>query len=268
MAFQSIKFQTDNHIATMTMNRPQKLNAMNEEMWTEMVAVFDSLDRDEDVRVLIITGEGKAFCAGGDVSPAKQGGEKVLEMNHSESIRRYERAHALEVTRHLRRLEIPVIAMVNGVAAGGGMDLALGCDIRIGCENTRFIVAFTRLGITPAMGGTWFLPRILGYPRAAEIVFTGDPIEAKEAEKLGLLNRLVPSAELENETMVLATKIASNPPIALRLAKLQMFKALTGDLDDNLDLSAPLQTIALLTEDYQEGLASLREKRKPTFKGR
>lgn len=268
MGFNCIKFEKDNHIAIMTMNRPQRLNAMNEEMWTEMTQAFDSLDKDEDVRVLVITGSGRAFCAGGDVNPVEQGGEKVLEMSHSESIRRYERAHAIEVTRHLRRLEIPVIAMVNGVAAGGGMDLALACDIRIGSEKTRFIVAFTQLGITPAMGGTWFLPRILGFPKAAEIVFTGDPIEAKDAERLGLLNRLVPSADLEQETMAMARKIVSNPPIALRLAKVQMYKALTGDLDDNLDLSAPLQTIALMTEDYREGISALREKRKATFKGR
>ncbi|MBI4289378.1 MAG: enoyl-CoA hydratase/isomerase family protein [Chloroflexi bacterium] len=268
MAFNAIKFESHNHITVLTMNRPEKLNAMNEEMWTEMVAAFDALDRDEQARVLVITGAGRAFCAGGDVSPAARGGEKVLDMDHSETIRRYERAHALEVTRHLRRLEIPVIAMVNGTAAGGGMDLALACDIRLASEKARFIVAFTQLGITPAMGGTWFLPRILGYPKAAEIVFTGDPIDAATAEKLGLINRLVPSADLEKETMALAEKIAGNPPIALRLAKLQMYKALTGDLDDNLDISAPLQTIALLTEDYREGIAALREKRRATFRGR
>ena len=158
--------------------------------------------------------------------------------------------------------------MVNGPAVGAGFDLALVCDLRIGSEKARFMNAFVRIGLFPGWGGTWLYPRVMGVGRALEFLFTGDFTEAEEAGRLGVLNRLVSSEELEKETMALATRIAEGPPIAMRLAKMQVYKGLNMEFETALNIAAACETITLSSEDHREGVAAFREKRKPQFKGR
>ena len=158
--------------------------------------------------------------------------------------------------------------MIHGAAVGGGFDLACACDLRTGSENTRFMVAFTRIGLFPGWGGTWLYPRIIGIPKAAEMLFTGDFLEAKDAERLGLLNKLVPAADLEKETMNLAGRIANGPPIAIRLAKMQLYKGLEMDLETAMKVAAACETITLTSEDHREGVKAFQAKRKTQYKGR
>ena len=158
--------------------------------------------------------------------------------------------------------------MVNGIAAGAGFDLALACDLRIGSENARFMNAFIRIGLFPGWGGTWLYPRVMGLGKALEYLLTGDFLEAKEAEKLGVLNRLVPADELEKETMSLARKLAVGPPIAIKLTKLQVYKGLGMDLETALQIAAACETITLSSEDHKEGISAFLEKRQATYHGR
>ena len=158
--------------------------------------------------------------------------------------------------------------MVNGAAVGAGCDLAMACDMRTGCESTRFMNAFVRIGLFPGWGGTWLYPRVMGVGRALEFLFTGDFMEAEEAGRLGVLNRLVASEDLEKETMALATRIAEGPPIAMRLAKMQVYKGLNMEFETALNVAAACETITLSSEDHREGVAAFREKRKADFKGR
>jgi 2-(1,2-epoxy-1,2-dihydrophenyl)acetyl-CoA isomerase len=158
--------------------------------------------------------------------------------------------------------------MVNGVASGWAFDLVLACDLRIGSEKARFNSAFVKVGLTPATGGVWLMPRIMGLPKAAEMIFTGDFVEAKEAERLGILNKVVPAEELEKETMDLARRLAQAPPLAIRLAKLQLYKDLQTNLEDALKMSATCQAICMASEDFKEGMAAFAEKRPAKFKGR
>jgi enoyl-CoA hydratase/carnithine racemase len=166
-------------------------------------------------------------------------------------------------------MEKPVIAMVNGAAVGAGFDLSCGCDIRIGSPRARFMVAYVRIGLFPGFGGTWLYPRMLGsIGKAAELLFTGDFMEAEEAYRLGFLNKLVPEEELENTTREMARKIASGPPIAIRLSKLMLYKGLEFDLETAMKMAAAAETITLTSRDHEEGTAAFRESRRPMYEGR
>jgi enoyl-CoA hydratase/carnithine racemase len=240
------------------------MNALNPKMSEELVQALQEVNQDEDARVLVVTGAGKAFCTGADV-----GGMSPEERRPkgAEEIRRGFR-NIQAIILGLHRLEKPTIAMINGAAVGGGFDLACSCDLRTGSEHARFMVAFTRIGLFPGWGGTWLYPRIIGVPKAAEMLFTGDFMEAKEAERYGLLNKLLPAADLEKETMALARRIANGPPIAIRLAKMQLYKGLDMDLETALQVAAACETITLTSEDHKEGVAAFREKRRPQYKGK
>jgi enoyl-CoA hydratase/carnithine racemase len=169
----------------------------------------------------------------------------------------------------LQRLEKPVIAMINGAAVGAGFDMACGCDIRIGTARARFMVAYIRIGLFPGFGGTWLYPRMLGsMGKAAELLFTGDFLEAEEAHRLGFLNKLVPEEELEATTMEMARKIAAGPPIAMRLSKLMLYKGLEFDLETAMQMAAAAETITLTSHDHEEGAAAFRESRQPQYEGR
>jgi enoyl-CoA hydratase/carnithine racemase len=165
-------------------------------------------------------------------------------------------------------MQKPTIAMVNGVAVGGGFDVALACDLRIGSKDARFRNAFVKIGLFPGWGGTWLYPRVMGLGKALEYLFTGDFLGAEEAERLGVLNKMVVPEELEKETMVLARKIAQGPPIAIRLMKLQAYKGLQMDMETALEMAAACETITLNSEDHKEGVAAFREKREAQFKGK
>jgi enoyl-CoA hydratase/carnithine racemase len=262
MSFETILLAKKEGIGILTLNRPERLNAFNEKMEAEFVQALQEVSLDDEVRILVVTGAGKAFCAGADVG--RMSGES--RPKGAEEYRRGFR-NIQGIVLGLQRLEKPTLAMVNGSAVGGGFDLACACDLRTGSEFARFMVAFTRIGLFPGWGGTWLYPRILGVPKAAELLFTGDFLEAKEAERFGLLNKLVPAAELEKETMNLARRIANGPPIALRLAKMQLYKGLGMDLETAMQVAAACETITLTSQDHKEGVAAFREKRPPQYKG-
>lgn len=267
MEFKYIILKKEDNIVTLILNRPERLNAVNEEVFAEMNAALDEVARDPEARVFIITGAGRAFCAGADISSGESR-ERIMEIGNPAEQRSHLRRGPQTVIKKLHGLEIPTIAMVNGAAVGAGFDFALACDIRIGSETARFRVAFTTIGLVPGTGGAWFLPRIVGIGRAAELLFSGDFIDAKEAERIGILNRVVPPEDLEKETMALARRLAANPPLALKLDKYLMYKGLEVDLDTALEMAATAQTICLASEDHREGVAAFREKRQPVFKGR
>lgn len=264
MDSQTIILKKEAHIGTITLNRPEKLNAANQRMIQELLFALDDVGKDEEMRVLVLTGAGRGFCSGIDLSAAGGASDETPE-----TFRQSLRHGVQRVTLALQGLEVPTIASVNGAAVGLGFDWALACDIRIGSENARFMVAYTRLGAFPSTGGTYLMPRIMGLAKACQYVFTGDFLEAAEAERLGVLNILVPADELEKETMKLAQKIAKGPPIALKLAKLQMYKGLEIDnLPLALEFVAAAETIPHFSEDWREGLRAFAEKREPHFRGR
>jgi 2-(1,2-epoxy-1,2-dihydrophenyl)acetyl-CoA isomerase len=263
MDFQTILVSKEDHIAKVTLNRPEKLNAVNDQMVTELIEAFSNIAEDEEARVLMLTGAGRGFCAGADIE-----GSSIFNERDAERIRQRLKSEHQMAIQALRGIKVPTIAVVNGIASGMGFDIALACDIRIGSENARFMVAFTRIGLVSGDGGAWLMPRVMGLPKAAELTFTGDFLEAKEAEKIGVLNRLVPADKLEEEAMALAQRIAERPPIAIRLSKLQLYEGLLTDFQTSLDVAAANQAIAFLSQDHKEGIAAFREKRRPLFKGK
>jgi enoyl-CoA hydratase/carnithine racemase len=257
------------HIATLTLNRPERRNALNEVMQDEIGDALEEVEADDSIRVLIVTGAGRAFCAGGDLEQLKGGSEPGEWVSDKvDNIRRsFQRTQRFMLG--LQRMEKPVIAMVNGAAVGAGFDLSCGCDIRIGSPRARFMVAYVRIGLFPGFGGTWLYPRMLGsIGKAAELLFTGDFMEAEEAYRLGFLNKLVPEEELENTTREMARKIASGPPIAIRLSKLMLYKGLEFDLETAMKMAAAAETITLTSRDHEEGTAAFRESRRPMYEGR
>lgn len=269
MDYETIILQKKDNIATLTLNRPERLNAISPQMTEELVSALGDVDDDDEVRVLVITGAGRGFCSGADVGGMAGGTQRGSgSLRGAEEIRQGLRRSAGRVIPRLQKMKNPTIAMVNGAAVGAGCDLAFACDLRTGSENTRFMNAFIRIGLFPGWGGTWLYPRVMGLGKALEYLYTGDFIEAKDAEKLGVLNRLVPADELEKETMALAQKIANGPPIAMKLTKLQVYEGLNMDLETALQMAAACETITLTSEDHREGVTAFREKRQAKYQGR
>ena len=261
MDFETIILDLDGPVARITLNRPNKLNATNITMIEEFPVALAEVARKKSLRTLVLTGSGSAFCAGGDI--------EILSQMTSMSIdeRRSEIHGGQKMIRDLRALEIPTIAMVNGDAIGVGFDVTLACDIRIGSENARFMIGFTGMGLTVGTGGTWMLPRLVGPDRAADILFTNRFVGAEEAERIGLISRLVPQEELEMETMKLADRISNGPPIAIKLSKSQIQKGLQLDFDTALNMAMVCQLTAMSSQDHREAVVAFKEKRKPVFKG-
>jgi 2-(1,2-epoxy-1,2-dihydrophenyl)acetyl-CoA isomerase len=246
-------------VITLTLNRPDALNAFTVEMKEALLAALKDAARDKSVRVVVLTGAGRAFSAGQDLKERQ--GPDVNDLG-TELRTRYN-----PIILAMRRLEKPIIGAVNGVAAGAGISVALACDIVIAAESARFIEAFSRVGLVPDTGSSWFLPRLVGYARAAEMVFTADPIDAATAERIGLVNRAVPDDQLLAEANALAARLALAAPIALALAKRALNRALDSGLEEALEFEAQLQTIAGRSADHREGVAAFVEKRAPDFKG-
>ena len=265
MNYETIIIKKEEHIATITMNRPDKMNALNTRMLQEMVAAIDEIARDDDVRVVVLTGAGRVFCSGADIS---EGGKASglsgtpVEMHHNV------RNSYQKVALGLQRLEKPTIAMVNGAAVGAGCDFAFACDMRVGSEKARFRNGFVRVGLIPGGGGTWLYTRLMGLGRGLEFLFTGDFLEAEEAERIGVLNKIVPDHDLERGTTELAQKIAKNPPLAVQMSKMMAYKALDTDLEAALEQAAACQALALSSEDHREGVNAFMEKREAQFRGR
>ena len=255
-------------IATLTLNRPERRNALNDVMQDEIGDAIEEVENDDSVRVLIVTGAGRVFCAGGDLEQLRGGSEPgTWVTDNVDDIRRaFRRTQRFMLA--LQRLEKPVIAKVNGAAVGAGFDLACGCDIRIGTPRARFMVAYVRIGLFPGFGGTWLYPRMLGsIGKAAEMLFTGDFMEADEAHRLGFLNQLVSEEELDAVTLEMARKIANGPPIAIRLSKLMLYQGLDFDLETAMKMAAAAETITLTSRDHAEGTSAFRESRPPNYEG-
>ncbi|MFC1919134.1 enoyl-CoA hydratase/isomerase family protein [Chloroflexota bacterium] len=265
MSYETITVEKKDYIALLTLNRPERLNAVTAKLCQEFMAAIDEIDKDDNARVLIITGAGRAFCSGADVQGMTGGSEATGDAGKGTDMQRA--IVGPQMVQALQKMKKPTIGMVNGVAAGGGAALALACDIRMGCENSRFLNAFVKIGLASGWGGPWLYPRAMGLGKACEILFTGDFLEAQEADKIGVLNHLVPAAELKKETIALAKKIADGPPIAIGITKRQVYQGLGTNLDSALADADEAENITLTSEDHKEGVAAFREKRKPNFKG-
>ncbi|MFC1980644.1 enoyl-CoA hydratase/isomerase family protein [Chloroflexota bacterium] len=268
MGFNTVILKKEEHIATIIMNRPHRMNALVPEMFQELKDALEDVSNDDTIRVVILTGAGKGFCTGSDIKEGTASGKGAQSEKSIDEVRQHIRHNPQKITLAIRNMEKPVIAMVNGPAVADGFDWALACDLRVGSENTRFMNAFVRMALFPNTGETWLLPRIIGLGKALEILLTGDWLEAEEAYRIGVLNRLVPAADLENETMSLARKLAQQPPVSLRLLKMQTYRGLEMSLESALELAADGEAMTLKTEDYREALAAFREKREPDFKGK
>ncbi len=264
MDYQDIIYTKEEGIATITLNRPDRMNAFSPEMLKSIHKAVEDTAKDNEARVLVITGAGKAFCAGGDVKAMSE----KLSQPSSEKSEREPAMEGIPLYLRLYRFEKPIIASINGVAAGGGFDFALTCDIRIASDRARFSEVFIRRGLIPAGGGTYFLPRLVGIDRACQLIWTGDLIDAKEAERIGLVTMVVPHEELESATMELAEKLAKGPPLAIQKAKRAIYEGLQMDLQSALEYSTSALKELRQTEDHKEGAKAFVEKREPVFKGR
>jgi 2-(1,2-epoxy-1,2-dihydrophenyl)acetyl-CoA isomerase len=260
MGFQSILVDRAGSIATVTLNRPQARNAIDFTMRNELVGALDELEADAGVRVVVLTGAGGHFSAGGDVKTMGKRHTAAEGRSRVETINRF-------ITR-LFNFPKPTVAMVDGYAVGAGCNIALACDLVIASDRARFGQVFARIGLVPDGGGTWLLPRLVGLAKAKELVFSADIIEASEALRIGLVNRVVAAADLESTTRDLAGRIAGGPPEALSLAKTLLNRSESTDLAGALELEALAQGHAITSEDHAEGVKAFLEKRPPKFAGR
>lgn len=270
MNFETIIVKKEERVATITLNRPQVMNAINFQMFSELLSALKDINEDEDIRVMVLTGAGRGFCSSFDMKEEGKAavGNRLLPHMSIEEVRQFARHFPQKVTLGIRNMEKPTIAMVNGLAMADGFDWALACDIRIGSEKARFMNAFIKMALFPNTGMTWLLPRIVGLGKAMELLYTGDWVEAEEAYRIGVLNKLVPSAELEKVTMELARRIAQGPPTAMKLIKLQTYKGLEIGLETALELAADGEVLCLTTQDHIEAVAAFLEKREPVFTGK
>ena len=259
MKFENIILTKDNHVATVTLNRPESLNSVTGGLCQDFLAALDDIENDEDIRVFVLTGAGRGFCPGANVGVLSAG----VDTNHAGS----DIVGSTLVSR-IAAQKIPTIAMVNGVAAGGGAALAFSCDMRVGAPAARFINAFQRIGLGSGWGGPWLYARAMGTPKAMEIMLTGDALESDEAYRVGALNHLVPEEHLERETMALAQRLADAAPLAVKDTKQQILEGLDSDLDTALERSNHGERVTIPSDDHREGIAAFMEKRKAVFKGR
>lgn len=274
--FKNIILSEDEGVTTITLNRPEKRNAMSPELMEEFAKALDRVAKDENTRAVVITGAGEAFCAGGDVKlDVAKVGEYVSDMKSKRSSRMSIMAQAakhanalIQPIKKIAAMEKPVIAAINGFAVGGGCDLAMVCDIRIASEKAKFGEFYVRRGLVPDLGGTYFLPRLVGISRAKRLIFTGDLIDAKEAESIGLVDEVVPEDQFESAVYDFAKKLAKGPTKAIGAAKREINKALNMNLDESLSAAMSAQLPLIQTEDYKEGYTAFLEKREPVYKGR
>lgn len=261
-----VLWQQDGPIVTLTLNDPAMRNPISEkEMVDAIVNSLDRLNQDGSVRVAILTGSGSAFSSGGDLRKMKQSAQERAEKPALTP--RYYKFGIQRIPLMFEKLDVPIIAAVNGPAIGAGLDLACMCDMRVASESAKFAESFVKVGIVPGDGGAWLLPRVVGYSKACEMAFTGDMLDAQEALACGLVSRVVPDAELLNAAKALAQRIAANPPHAVRMAKRLLIEGRHTRLDTLLELSASLQALTHATGDHREAVDAFLEKRRPAFKG-
>jgi 2-(1,2-epoxy-1,2-dihydrophenyl)acetyl-CoA isomerase len=260
MDYETIILKKEEGVATIILNRPDRRNAITSTMSAELLKATEELGWDDAVKVVVITGAGPAFCAGGDLESLL--GATPLEI--AEVIRK----GGTRIILNLRKMLKPVIVSVNGAAVGAGCNLALAGDIIIASENARFGEVFVNIGAHPDWGGTYFLPRLVGVTKACELFFTGKTLDAKEAERIGLVNEVVPADLLETRTRELALSLARGPSVAIGLIKNSIYQGLETDLASALENEAKAQALCFLTDDLKEGLKSFSEKRPPVFTGK
>jgi enoyl-CoA hydratase/carnithine racemase len=258
-----LRCHVEERVAVVTLDRPEARNALTLEMKRALAALLPALGADPDVGCVLLTGAGGAFCAGGDTKRMAQDG-RPPSPEERKRLLRFE--HGIPAALH--RLEKPTLAALPGPAAGAGFSLALACDLRIAAESAFVTTSYVKLGLSGDYGGAWFLTKLVGTARAREILFLGDRLDARECERLGIVNRVVPDAELEREATALARRLAAGPPVALRYMKDGLNRALTEPLEACLDLEADRMVQSASTEDYLEAVRAFQEKRPPVFKGR
>ncbi len=258
-SLESVRLEEEAGVLTLTLNRPEVLNAINERLAADLAEAVTYAEREAAVRCVVVTGAGRGFCSGQDLRDRAG----VGEISYADSLRR----RYNPVIRRLATMEKPVVAAVNGVAAGAGCSLALACDLRVAAEEASFITIFARVGLVPDAGSTYFLPRLVGLGRAFEMAYLAEPVDAREALRLGLVNRVVPGDRLLEETAALARRLAAGPTKGYGLTKRGFRHALAATLDEALTYEAYLQEIAGRTADHREGVAAFLEKRAPRFTG-
>lgn len=250
----------NNGVCELKLNRPNVFNSFNRGMAIELQNALDACEKDENVRAIVLTGEGKAFCAGQDLAEATDPNgpdmKNIVELTYNPIILK------------LRNIEKPIIAAVNGVAAGAGANIALACDIVIAKKSASFIQAFSKIGLIPDSGGTYFLPRIIGMQKAAALMFTGDKVSADDAEKINMIYKSVEDENFDAEVKAFAENLASMPTKGIGLTKRLLNQSFQNDLVEQLNQEGVEQTLAGETYDFKEGVAAFLEKRKPVFKGK
>ncbi len=264
MTYKCLLYDVEDGIATLTLNRPERLNALGDTLRDDLQDAVARAAEDADVRVMILTGAGKGFCAGGDVKAMNENKERGASRPLMEKVAPGRDRTVLA----LRDAPKPVIAAVNGAAAGAGMNLALACDIRLASAAAKFAQAFVKRGLHPDWGGTYFLPRVVGAAKACELIFTGEIIDAQEALRLGIVTAVHAPEALMPAARTLARRIADGPPIAIRLAKRAIYHSLECDLRQALEFETYAQNICFETEDAGEGISAFVQKRPPAFRGR
>ena len=258
MNFKTILFEQENHIAKITLNIPETRNALNLDMRVELLEVFRQISDDDSVKVVVMTGAGKAFSSGGDIRTM----EGLTAIATRVRLKKGQR-----MIKAMLELEKPIIGAINGVAAGAGVSIALACDILIASEEARFALSFVRIGAIPDLGSYYFWPLRVGIARAKELMFTGDMIDAREAERIGLVNRVVPPEKLEEEVSSLATRLVNGPSQSYAMIKAALNRW-PASLESFFEIESTMQAVAFSSEDFDEGRRAFLEKRKPVFHGR
>lgn len=259
---EELLYAVEESVATIILNRPDKMNAFTKAMIDRWADALLEAQADQSVHVVIVTGAGRAFCAGGDLG--SMGKAEPTSLDHKRFI--WERVHRIPLA--LEAMDKPVIAMVNGVAAGAGLDMALMCDLRFASDQAKFAESYVKVGVVPGDGGAYFLPRLVGVDRALEMLWTGDFVTAQEAERIGLVTRVFPHAELAERTYAFAKRIASGPPLAIRMTKRAVYQCQRTDLRTALDLISSHVAITMQSEDHREGIDAAKNKRTPHFAGK
>ena len=256
----SIELKINNKVAFISLNRPDVFNSFNREMALSLQTILDDCSTDNSVRAIVLIGNGKAFCAGQDL-------KEVTDPELNPGFRKILEEHYNPIIQKIRTIEKPIIAAVNGVAAGAGANIALSCDILLASENASFIQAFSKIGLIPDSAGTFFLPRLIGFQKASALMMLGDKVSAIEAEKLGMVYKVISPESFLEEVTKLAETVAEMPTKALGLTKRLLNQSMTNNLENQLALESDLQIEASSSNDYKEGVTAFVEKRKPEFNG-